>query len=56
MNHSHAPQPLGYFGLLFAVHKLQNSSWALPGGAQTVTLALAATGATFMALPAGGVW
>lgn len=64
----------GYFGLLFAVHKLQNSGWALPavfaltgfmgytlgpllthslalpGGAQTVTLALAATGATFLAL------
>lgn len=64
----------GYFGLLFAVHKLQNSGWALPavfaltgfmgytlgpllthslalpGGAQTVTLALAATGATFFAL------
>jgi modulator of FtsH protease len=66
----------GYFGLLFAVHKLQNSGWALPavfaltgfmgytlgpllthslalpGGAQTVTLALAATGATFLALSA----
>jgi modulator of FtsH protease len=65
---------VGYFGLLFAVHKLQNSAWALPavfaltgfmgytlgpllthslalpGGAQTVTLALAATGATFLAL------
>ena len=65
---------VGYFGLLFAVHKLQNSGWALPavfaltgfmgytlgpllthslalpGGAQTVTLALAATGATFLAL------
>jgi len=64
----------GYFGLLFAVFKLQNSGWALPavfaltgfmgytlgpllthslalpGGAQTVTLALAATGATFLAL------
>ena len=64
----------GYFGLLFAVHKLQNSGWALPavfaltgfmgytlgpllthslalpGGAQTVTLALGATGATFLAL------
>jgi modulator of FtsH protease len=64
----------GYFGLLYAVHKLQNSAWALPavfaltgfmgytlgplltqalalpGGAQTVTLALAATGATFLAL------
>ena len=64
----------GYFGLLYAVSKLQNSAWALPavfaltgfmgytlgpllthslalpGGAQTVTLALAATGATFMAL------
>lgn len=66
----------GYFGLLFAVHKLQNSAWALPavfaltgfmgytlgpvlshtlampGGAQTVTLALAATGVTFMTLSA----
>jgi modulator of FtsH protease len=64
----------GYFGLLFAVHKLQNSGWALPavfaltgfmgytlgpllthslalpGGAQTVTFALGATGATFLAL------
>lgn len=65
---------LGYFGLLYAVHKLRNSAWALPavfamtgfmgytlgplltkslalpGGAQTVMLALAATGATFIAL------
>lgn len=65
---------VGYFGLLFAVHKLQNSAWALPavfsltgfmgytlgpllthslalpGGTQTVVLALAATGATFVAL------
>ena len=65
---------VGYFGLLYAVHKLQNSAWALPavfamtgfmgytlgpllthslalpGGAQTVTLALAATGVTFLAL------
>lgn len=65
---------VGTFGLLYAVHKLQNSAWALPavfaltgfmgytlgpllthslalpGGAQTVTLALAATGATFLAL------
>jgi modulator of FtsH protease len=65
---------VGYFGLLFAVHKLQHSAWALPtvfamtgfmgytlgpllthslalpGGAQTVTLALAATGASFLAL------
>ena len=64
----------GYFGLLFAVYKLQNSGWALlavfgltgfmgytlgpllthslalPGGAQTVALALASTGATFLAL------
>jgi len=62
------------FGLLFGIHKLQNSGWAipavfaftgfmgyslgpvlakslaLPGGAQTVMLALAATGATFLAL------
>ncbi|RFO95579.1 BAX inhibitor protein [Rhodoferax lacus] len=64
----------GTFGLLFAVHKLQNSAWALPavfaltgfmgytlgpmltralalpGGAQTVAMALAATGVTFLAL------
>ena len=67
---------VGFFGLLFAVHKLQNSGWALPavfgltgfmgytlgpvlaktlalpGGAQTIVLALAATGATFLALSA----
>jgi len=67
---------VGYFGLLFAIHKLQNSAWALPavfaltgfmgytlgpllthslalpGGAQTVSLALAATGATFIGLSA----
>jgi modulator of FtsH protease len=66
----------GYFGLLFAVYKLQSSAWALPavfgltgfmgytlgpllaktvslpGGAQVVALALAATGATFLALSA----
>jgi modulator of FtsH protease len=66
----------GYFGLLFAIHKFQNSAWALPGvfaltgfmgytlgpllthslalpgGAQTVAMALAATGATFMSLSA----
>jgi modulator of FtsH protease len=65
---------VGYFGLLFAMHKLQNSvlalpavfaltgfmgytlgpllthAMALPGGAQTITLALGATGATFLAL------
>ncbi len=65
---------VGYFGLLFAIHKLQNSAWALaavfgltgfmgytlgpvlakvaalPGGAQTIMLALAATGVTFFAL------
>ena len=65
---------VGYFGLLYMVHKLQNSAWALPavfaltgfmgytlgpllthslalpGGAQTVTLGLAATGLTFLAL------
>ena len=64
----------GYFGLLYAVHKLQNSAWALPavfgltgfmgytlgpmlakvvalpGGAQVIVLALAATGVTFLAL------
>jgi modulator of FtsH protease len=67
---------LGFFGLLFAIHKLQNSAWALPavfaltgfmgytlgpllthslalpGGAQTVSLALGATGTTFIALSA----
>ena len=67
---------IGYFGLLFAVYKLQNSGWALPavfaltgfmgytlgpmlsqslalpGGAQVVSLALAASGATFLALSA----
>jgi modulator of FtsH protease len=66
----------GYFGLLFAVHRLQRSGWAvlavfaltgfmgytlgpmltrvlaLPGGAQTIMLALGATGVTFMALSA----
>ncbi|MGL4807204.1 MAG: Bax inhibitor-1/YccA family protein, partial [Giesbergeria sp.] len=64
----------GYFGLLFFIHKKQNSGWAvggvfaltgfmgytlgpvlaaqlaLPGGAQTIALALGATGATFLAL------
>ena len=67
---------VGSFGLLFAIHKLQNSGWALPavfaltgflgytlgpvlarqlalpGGAQVITLALGATGATFLALSA----
>ncbi len=67
---------VGYFGLLFGIHRLQNSGWALslvfaltgfmgytlgpvlarmlalPGGAQVVTLALAATGVTFLALSA----
>jgi len=67
---------VGYFGLLFAIHKLQNSAWALPavfaltgfmgytlgpllthslalpGGAQTVSMALAPTGATFIGLSA----
>ena len=66
----------GYFGLLYAVNKLQNSGWALPivfaltgfmgftlgpmlsrtlamaGGGQVVLMALAATGATFLALSA----
>lgn len=65
-----------YFGLLFAVHKLQNSAMALPvvfaltgfmgyslgplvsrslampGGSEVVMMALAATGATFLALSA----
>ena len=67
---------LGFFGLLFTIHKLQNSAWALPavfaltgfmgytlgpllthslalpGGSQTVSLALAATGTTFISLSA----
>ncbi len=67
---------VAYFGLLFAVHKLQNSAWALPvvfaltgfmgyslgpilshylavpGGAQTISLALGSTGVTFLALSA----
>lgn len=65
---------VGYFGLLFFIHKQQNSGWAvagvfaltgfmgytlgpvlaaqlaLPGGAQTIALALGATGVTFLAL------
>ncbi len=65
---------VGYFGLLFLIHKVQNSAWAipavfaltgfmgytlgpilaahaaLPGGAQTIGLALAATGVTFLSL------
>jgi modulator of FtsH protease len=64
----------GYLGLLFLIHKMQNSAaaipavfaltgfmgytlgpvlsshLALPGGAQTIALALGATGATFLAL------
>ena len=67
---------VGSFGLLWRVHKLQHSGWAvpavfaftgfmgyslgpvlnktlaLPGGAQVVMLALAATGVTFLALSA----
>lgn len=67
---------VGTFGLLYAVHKLQNSGWALPavfaltgfmgytlgplltrtldlpGGSGTIAAALAATGATFVALSA----
>ncbi len=67
---------VGYFGLLFAVSKLQRSVWSLPavfaltgfmgytlgpvlartltlpGGSQSITMALAATGATFLALSA----
>ena len=67
---------VGSFGLLFAIHKLKNSGWALPavfaltgflgytlgpvlarqlalpGGAQVITMALGATGATFLALSA----
>ena len=65
---------VGYFGLLFLIHKVQDSGWAvaavfaltgfmgytlgpvlsahlaLPGGGQTIALALGATGATFLAL------
>ena len=65
---------VGYFGLLYLIHKLQNSAaaipavfaltgfmgytlgpilsmhLALPGGGQTIALALGATGATFLAL------
>jgi modulator of FtsH protease len=65
---------IGYFGLLFLIHKVQNSGWAipavfaltgfmgytlgpvlamhlaLPGGAQAITLALGATGVTFLTL------
>jgi modulator of FtsH protease len=65
---------VGYVGLLFAVHRLQNSGWgilavfgltgfmgytlgpvlnhylAMPGGAHTIALSLASTGATFLAL------
>lgn len=64
----------GYLGLLFLIHKMQNSAAAIPavfaltgfmgytlgpvlsshlalaGGAQTIALALGATGATFLAL------
>ena len=67
---------VGYFGLLFAIHRLRNSGWALPavfaltgfmgytlgpvlartltlpGGAQTIVMALATTGAIFLALSA----
>lgn len=65
-----------YFGLLFAIHRLKNSGWALPavfaltgfmgyslgpvlshtlalpGGGQTIALALGATGVTFLGLSA----
>lgn len=65
---------VGMLGLLYAVHKLQHSAWALaavfaltgfmgwtigpllthslalPGGAQTIALALASTGVTFLTL------
>ena len=64
----------GYFGLLFLIHKVQHSGWAipavfaltgfmgytlgpllsmhlaLPGGAQSIALALGSTGVTFLAL------
>lgn len=67
---------VGYFGLLFVIHRTKNSGWALPavfaltgfmgytlgpvlartlslpGGANTIALALGATGAIFLALSA----
>ena len=67
---------VGSFGLLFAIHRFQNSGWALPavfgltgfmgytlgpilthylslpGGAQTISMALGATGVTFLSLSA----
>ena len=67
---------VGYFGLLFAIHRFQNSGWALPavfgltgfmgytlgpilthylslpGGAQTISMAVGATGVTFLSLSA----
>lgn len=67
---------VGYFGLLFAIHKLKNSAMALPavfaltgfmgytlgplltrtlslpGGAQSIAMALAATGVIFLGLSA----
>jgi modulator of FtsH protease len=66
------------FGLLFAIHKLQNSAWSLaavfaltgfmgyslgpllgkmmslPGGSQSIALALGSTGATFVAMSIWG--
>ncbi len=66
------------FGLLFAIHKLQNSTWSLPavfaltgfmgyslgpmlgkmmslpGGSQSIALALGSTGATFVAMSIWG--
>lgn len=65
---------VGFYGLLFGIHKLQNSAWSLPavfaltgfmgytlgpllsrvlsmpGGADTVTMALGTTGVTFLAM------
>lgn len=65
---------VGYFGLLYGIHRLQNSAWALalvfaltgfmgytlgpllahtlalPGGSQSIALALGVTGVTFLAL------
>ncbi len=67
---------VGYFGLLFLIHRVQNSAWAipavfaltgfmgytlgpvlsmhlsLPGGGQTIAMALGATGVTFLTLSA----
>ena len=70
---------VGFYGLLFAIHKVQRSAWsialvfaltafmgytlgpllgkvaALPGGSQTIALALGATGLSFLATSAYAV-